>query len=411
MRLRHLKIENFRGVSHFECDLGDGMNAFVGVNGSGKTTILNAIEILFSWFVARMRSESGKGYSLKDDDIKDGEEYCNIEGRLETGISWSVYKQRSYSHRVGLPQKSDLFAITEYARECVGRDVDSVPLIAFYDVLRMVDSVPLRVRKRHAMGMTDVYNEGIKGRTNFNSFFVWFREKEDIENENLRETGFLTKDGQLETVRRAMEGTVRGFRNLKVRRMPMGFVVDKDGVQLRFDALSDGEKSYITLVADIARKLSMTHPHMSNPLESEGVIIIDEIDLHLHPAWQREILPQLKQTFPNCQFIISTHSPFVLSNVYLDVNNRLFAVSDGSATPMSVNLYGAQVDKVLREAQGMSSVRGVAVQEHIDKIWFLLKQPRVDDSTVDQELLWLKNHLEPSDEIFAQIAIQRLLKR
>jgi predicted ATP-binding protein involved in virulence len=100
--------------------------------------------------------------------------------------------------------------------------------------------------------------------------------------------------------------------------------VEKAGDRLSFDQLSTGEQTIIALVGDLARRLVMANPELNNPLEGDGVVLIDEIDLHLHPSWQKKILPLLSKTFPNCQFIVTTHSPLVLSRL---APNDIFILS------------------------------------------------------------------------------------
>lgn len=84
---------------------------------------------------------------------------------------------------------------------------------------------------------------------------------------------------------------------------------------MSINQLSSGEKSLLVLVADLARRLAMANPTQQNPLQCSAVVLIDEIDLHLHPSWQRMIIPKLMEIFSNCQFIITTHSPQILSSI------------------------------------------------------------------------------------------------
>jgi hypothetical protein len=91
--------------------------------------------------------------------------------------------------------------------------------------------------------------------------------------------------------------------------------INKGNISLAVEQLSDGEKCTLALIGDLARRLSLANPSQKNPLQGDGVVLIDEIELHMHPAWQREILSKLEKTFPNIQFIITTHSPQVLGEV------------------------------------------------------------------------------------------------
>jgi len=98
------------------------------------------------------------------------------------------------------------------------------------------------------------------------------------------------------------------------------------------------------LIVDIARRLSIANPSLDNPLLGEGIILIDEIDLHLHPQWQRDIVPAITQTFPNCQFIMTTHSPQVLSKVKKE-SVRL--IEDNAIIYNIPNTYGRDSNSIL----------------------------------------------------------------
>lgn len=416
MKIKHLRIENFRGITDFNFDCSQNINVLVGINGAGKSTILHAIDILMSWLVARLKNMNGKGYALTDEDISYGRDYCCLEVSLDNDVTWRLFKQRS-TLRTKPVEKSYLESMTELANSIVMHNQEakiepSIPLFASYGVTRVVDSTPVRIHKKHAMGMLDVYNREVEGKMNFQSFFNWYREREDIENEKYRETGTLVEDVQLKAVRQAVETALPGFKNLKVQRSPRNFVIEKNGEVIKFDVLSDGEKSYITLVADIARKLSMANPYSENPLEGNGIIGIDEIDLHLHPTWQRDVVPQLRRVFPCCQFFITTHSPFVLSNVNRNVGDKLFLLRDGMAVPVISNIFGKRVDAILAEELELPSLRGKETQDKINVVWNELREGRVSSNDFENSMKWLKENLDPSDSEFMRIAIQvKLLKK
>jgi hypothetical protein len=122
-------------------------------------------------------------------------------------------------------------------------------------------------------------------------------------------------------------------------------VVTKGGVEFDVDMLSDGEKGLLGLVGDLARRLSLANPALKNPNEGQGIVLIDEIELHLHPAWQRNAVRGLQRTFPNIQFIFTTHSPQVISELR---PNQTFLLVDGVALPAERS-YGMDSTAVLRE--------------------------------------------------------------
>lgn len=126
----------------------------------------------------------------------------------------------------------------------------------------------------------------------------------------------INNGSELNIVTKAIEQFVPNYSNLRVERSPRPhMLIDKKGEIFNLDQLSDGEKNLIALIGDIARRFAIANPNHSNPLNCEGIILIDEIDLHLHPSWQRMVVPKLLEVFPKCQFFISTHSPQVISHV------------------------------------------------------------------------------------------------
>ena len=134
------------------------------------------------------------------------------------------------------------------------------------------------------------------------------------------------------------------FQNPHIRRQDTPtMIVEKDGEELDVNQLSQGEKSLLALVGDIARRLATLNPSLDNPLEGEGVVMIDEVDLHLHPKWQHDLIDKLVKTFPNVQFILTTHSPHVIS----DRNDiLLYSLDDSELTEMP-NVYGEDANTVL----------------------------------------------------------------
>jgi predicted ATP-binding protein involved in virulence len=127
----------------------------------------------------------------------------------------------------------------------------------------------------------------------------------------------------------------------------------------------------LALVGDMARRLSILNPSLHNPNEGAGVVLIDEIDLHLHPRWQREVMGKLAKTFPNCQFVISTHSPQVIGELKPESVVLLRDGSSSLAIPQAT--YGLTSGQVLEEVMDASS-RTSTVKERIDAIFACLER-------------------------------------
>ena len=142
-----------------------------------------------------------------------------------------------------------------------------------------------------------------------------------------------------------------------------------------------------------------------NPLLASGIILIDEIDLHLHPKWQREVLPQLRKVFPNCQFFITTHSPFVLSSA--DASNTIFVTEQPYIRLVEDRIYGAEVSHILLDTLGLSSLRDRYVEQDIQEIWKLLNSGISKGEELKMLIGRLKEKLNPNDPEFVKISLQK----
>ena len=412
MRIRSVKIENFRVIQSLEFHCGKRINVFIGENGAGKSTFLLALRYLLSWFIARVRNAKGRGMTLTDSDIRVGANYCLLEIELEDGTSWRLYKQRS-SDRNRPQERTELEALTQKVNFLLvnyeqNKDKVEFPIVSSYGVNRAVTDVPVRLSKKHALLPMDVYGDPLENSVNFRTFFEWFREREDIENERLRENGVLREDVQLAAVRRALRIVLPGYDRLRVRRNPRAFIMEKEGLVFHFSQLSDGEKCYITLIADIARKLAMANPSLEDPLLGRGVIMIDEIDLHLHPRWQMEVVSRLRAAFPNCQFFMTTHSPHVVVNIKTFEEEQIIRMEKGRAVEINEQAFGRSVDMVLLDYFGMNSLRNQEVQEHLNRAWKLLGEGKAKSMDFMTELAWLKEHLETSDIELVRLLLEQV---
>ena len=408
--IKSLHIQNYRIIKELHFDCATGMNVVVGVNGAGKTTLLSAIVILLSWFRARMVNSKGRGLALTDNDITYGEDYCLLEIVLSDGTEWKMYKQRSTNRDTPI-EKSDYSLLTDKANNLVrnfeknGSDA-SLPIIAYYGIHRAVE-VPKNLHTWKKVSPLEIYSGSIDEHANFRGFFEWIRTREDIENQERLNSSTTYRDRQLEAVRQAIREALPQYGELKVHRGPQYFYMEKnDGVKHRFEQFSDGEKCYITLISDIARLLAMANPTQDNPLDGEGVVIIDEVDLHLHPAWQMKVIGILRDLFPKCQFFISTHSPIVATNVDVTNNDKLFVARNGEISPTPKKIFGREVDMILLDLFAMDTLRNDKVQERIDHLWSLLKNGDYRSEEFHDNLSFLKSRLPNDDPEFSRIRLQ-----
>lgn len=320
MHIKTLKLQNFRGIEDINISLDPHLTLFVGTNGTGKSSVLEAINILLSWILARIRNEKGSGQPIREIDIHNIANFALLKIETNEIAHWQLVKAKQ--RRPKPTQNSELQQVSQYAKNIQQLLInhDGLPLFVCYPTNRAVLDIPLRIRRKHEFSQLEAYEDALITGVNFRHFFEWFRNREDLELEQLlimrnELTNTQYSDPQLEAVRDALSKFLPELSKFRVRRNPLRLCATKYRREIRIDQLSDGEKCLIALIGDLARRLAIANPRLEKPLEGSGIVLIDEIDLHLHPAWQRLVIRQLTHVFPNCQFILSTHSPQILGEV------------------------------------------------------------------------------------------------
>ncbi len=426
MKITKVEICNFRAIDKLTIECSKNLNVFAGINGSGKSTILDALSIMLSWVVNRIPNESVNGMHWSDMDIRNGTSKSYIDIHIKTIIdfnqidSYRWYKclfrrgttkdfNSSYNGASKLAQK-----IRENAHQ------DGLPLVAYYHSKRNVIDIPLRIRKKHEFDQFECYDEALKGASNFRHFFEWFRNREDLENENRKYADSIFEpddiefpDRQLEAVRKSLKEFLPHFSDFSVRRNPLRMVAYKNKKEYRIEQLSDGEKNLIAMVGDIARRLAIGNPQTNKPLAASGIVLIDEIELHLHPSWQRDVIKKLTKTFPNCQFFITTHSPQVLGEVKPE-NIRLLDINKDGTIECYIpdQSYGLESNEILNELMqpnGKETLsRNTEVEKELKHIFTLIDEENFDQAKIEINRLKEELHGSIPDLIHAESLITML---
>ncbi|KPB24483.1 AAA family ATPase [Pseudomonas amygdali] len=417
MEIKSFKLVNVGRFSDLEVALApterhaSKVTVLVGNNGAGKTTLLKSVATSLSWLVARVRTPKGAGSRIDEDMVQNGTATSSITIRIEDVLisddeinplesEWAITATRKGRNATSSTVLSELNRLADgYRSKLTEKSDTSLPLLAFYPVERSVIEIPLKVLARHTFDQLDGYDNALGRGVDFRRFFEWFREREDSENETGISTELLnelsqkilidtelwkvltrehasSRDRQLTAVRTAVEAFMPGFTKLRVKRKPrLHMAIDKDGKTLNVSQLSQGEKSMMALVGDIARRLAMMNPALENPLHGNGIVLIDEVDLHLHPKWQRSLIAQLTTTFPNCQFLLTTHSPLVIS----DSKDVLVYVMDDGELHEQDSLYGLDANQVLSSVMD-TDIRNEEIQTVLDKLQHFLMRGELDEA-------------------------------
>lgn len=398
MKIKELRIRNFRGIRELHIFPDHQINVIIGENGAGKSSLLDAMAYLLSWFTARIINLKGNGNTIKPDDISVMEKDAEISLCLDPGnnipeLEWNLYGSRNKVEKSG---KTNLSEMMNYVKSILSLNdndsLSSVPIVAYYRVNRSVTEIPLRVKRREYETVFEVYKTAFDNKIGFRAFFSWYRNREDLENQRMRFEN-AGEDPQLSAVRRALYSFFPEYSDLHVRRNPMSMVLKKGNTLFNLNQLSDGEQCYLALIADLSRKLVMANPVSGDPLNGCGVVLLDEIELHLHPTWQKEAIDKMKTIFPNIQFFVTTHSPLVVSNINAE---QLILMREGERIYSSSFPFGKEVNDILIDFFNLSSPRGVEMEQSIEEAKNAL---RANDRQKYHRLMdEIKKQLPPSDK-------------
>ena len=434
MKVKRLTMRSFRGIDDLTLDFDPNITVLIGNNGVGKSSVLNSLSTLLADLTGRLRTSTGseimEGDSrqfFSESDIKDGAQESSVSVQASflsladveiertteqkaldlENISWSLTKFQKNQGKGSLRDSGQLHLIVDRLHEQFFSSNPNLFLLVFYPVNRTVPDIPfesLPTKQSHPFRQLQAYDQSLNGRLDFALFLTWFKQQEDLENEIRLNDSPDHRDRYLEAIRKAIPELLPGFSNLRVRRSPLRMTVQKQGQELIINQLSDGEKCLLAMVGDLARRLAIANPGLPNPLQGEGVVLIDEIELHLHPKWQRAIVPALTRTFPNCQFIVTTHSPQVLGEVKGKVY-RLKLTSDGIIAE-SLQTYGRDSSEILEDEMEADS-RSVEIKQDLRQLFRLIEDGDLDAARELKKKMSDEIGDDESEFVKAEILIRR----
>ena len=359
VKLEAVEIRNFRAIEELELRLDPQLTVLHGENARGKTSVLRAIAVGLGAIPKRLPGVSGVDFSKSDRRLDAGPASVHL-----TAVGGGSWRRRRGSGGQPAPGPGASRWLNEHLDRIAAADREGTPLplpiVALYDTDRTALDVPQRRRGfAREFPRYGALQGALAARANFRELFQWFYFHE---NEELREQkerrDFDYQLPELRAVRTAICSALSDVSEPRIRLRPLRFEVSLKTAdraeQLDLGRLSGGYRAVLALVMDLARRMAQGNPQYGNPLQSEAIVLIDEVDLHLHPSWQQRILGDLTRTFPNAQFIVSTHSPQVLTTVKPEqvVSLRL---EDGrlAARAPDWGTWGAEAGDVLTVVMGV----------------------------------------------------------
>ena len=429
MKLAKVQITNFRCFESLTIELQCDVNVFVGINGAGKTSVLDALAMALYDVVAAnggggKRQRNHQAATLRPEDIhitpgasdpvtarKDfvqvsaqARDFYSLPGfpvktltGAENRIDWTdhiAYRPpKGFSYETS--QSAKLAPIYDYFstfwqefRKTDGKALIPLPVVAYYRADRRLRGMPdvgniFDVK----LERTGAYEGALNAGASYKAMCQWFYLRE---NQELREKLQIRHDPSFElpdlkairnVLVRSVENVKRVFFNDSPPSLNIEFQEPRGTPQVQeLEQLSDGYRNLLAIILDFARRLAQANPTLENPLDAPGILLIDEVELHLHPRWQQTVIPRIRQSFPNTQLIVATHSPQVLTTVesrciQILRDQKLFAAPPGA--------YGAESKRMLERVLGASSrppSDDNAFARDIRKLFELINQNQLNEA-------------------------------
>jgi predicted ATP-binding protein involved in virulence len=408
MQVKELKLTNCRGLTNSSIPFKSGMNLIVGVNGAGKSTVLESLSILLSQVLGSMTkgiAPTPEGFEL--DDISHGQNTLDARLLFETtqgnALQLNCIKHRSNVESVIHTREEKTFRSgedvatfrtktetvkdgTELVSSSDGKPasvkLDPLPLLILFSVERSRPTYEKGKLKKIHPAYAGAFSS--KRGFNINDVVEWWESKEVIASEapegsSARQVELIQKtlnelcpqfsnwrlERDAESAKEALDLWVDKTVDTTILDEKGNFVDSTKQQKLRVRQLSDGERSIIAMCFDIARRLILLNEKDDDPVKNgRGIVLIDEIDLHLHPEWQRKIVTDLPRVFPSLQFIATTHSPQTIGET---TSGQVVILEEGGNVRIEPESLGRSSGWILRHIMD-SSERNVEMKKGLEEI-------------------------------------------
>jgi predicted ATP-binding protein involved in virulence len=333
MRLNRIIVRNFKGFEDQTFNLSSQFNLIVGSNGAGKTSALDAISVAIGAWLLGLRGYDTR--HIKSEEVRLAEHRFRDELRFEaqfpvevdaegqiggSTISWRRAKHSLRGKTLFKDAREVKAAATSAEESARAGEEVLLPLISYYGTGRLWQEpraeskvpAPYRLAKKEKLSRLEAYRNSVSPKLSTRELVQWIARQSWIGYQEGRDSPLFV------AVRTAILQCVEGAEHLYFdpKRGEVVVRIQGQGAQ-PFANLSDGQRCMLALVGDIAQKAATLNPHLGEEAlaRTPGVVLIDELDLHLHPRWQRRVIEDLRVTFPSIQFICTTHSPFLIQSL------------------------------------------------------------------------------------------------
>lgn len=400
MRVDRLKLKNFRCYSELNIDFDSKLTVIVGENGRGKTAIFDALAIALEPYLHTFHVQ---GRNIVQKDVRrvpvyaeDGIHIARMENKYPVAIQLegcALNKKMSCTRILQqdgtrIDEAEDLLSNGErLCAEMKQHHATLLPAFAYYGTSRIwVDSNLMNTYDNSLDDRNTGYEECLEPSSSYNTFGKWYRSvMQSLENDKLpdddnKQTCLLVRDAVQQAIDACLAST--GLHDLYYNFKLDAFVVSHpDTGEMIVDDLSDGFRSILSMVADLAYRMVRLNPFLGRRaiLDTPGIVLIDEIDMHLHPSWQQTVLLDLQKAFPKVQFIVTTHSPQVLGSVPPDSIRVLEWEKEFVGVRRVIFSLGATSYQILQDIQNVQPrSEKLPIVQHLKRYLELVSEDKWD---------------------------------
>ena len=309
MKIRELTVNNFRGFSgETRFQLAEHFTVIAGINGRGKTALLDGLALLISRLFRTLALSAGNQRTISSTDVYSGAQDASLAMKANCAgipVKYEVsFRADAKTARATSLSSTVKRQIVSNYGDPARRD-DQAPVAVYFTTDRAGMRLPRTLPSDLPSGQKLAHHGALSNRmVDYRGFMARYR--------TWAATG---GSRELGAFNRALAVFLGDFHELAIEENPLRLTILKGKTRLSLQQLSDGERAFLALLGDLVRRLALANPDLENPLDGHGVVLVDELELHLHPRWQREVAEKLRSTFPNIQFIATTHSPFVIQSL------------------------------------------------------------------------------------------------
>ena len=423
MYVSKIRMQNFRCYTDFTMQFSPKVTVIVAENGRGKTAILDGLAITMAPYLAAFPGIKARNFQPNDVrmvvDVPQTQDELQIKRMkyllpvvLETEVKADDGKAYSWKRELksvkGKTSSVSAKFVSDYGKRIADElnqpgDQDIIlPVLGYYGTSRMWNDSSLLKRKKVDLSRSSGYVECLEPSGSYNTFAQWFRYATEsaLEYDHIIAEKKLNKKNPYREILNAINKAIvtciqsMGWTDLKYSFAAQNLLIcHPEKGELPLEAMSDGARSVISMAADIAYRMARLNPDMGEDvtLKTSGVVLIDEVDMHLHPSWQQTVVNDLVKAFPKVQFIVTTHSPQVLTSVPAECIRILHWDNDLVDIEEPTFSLGAESSQLLRDIQHVESRPGsLPIVQALQRYLQLVNEDKWDS----EEALTLRETLD-----------------